>query len=134
MEIHPSWSYLWDEFREDYVLLSMEKYRGKGLEHCLIFCKFDGTVMRIEDDELAFALKQRMQEAGVPIVYERPPVEFDINAKRNELDQTTADFAERQTKWAEVRRQYEELYQKRQQKLAELRAAKETRRGSVSPA
>ena len=124
VEIHPSWSYLWDEFRDDYVLYCLEKYRGTGSDHCLIFCKFDGTFLRIEDNSLSSALKQRMLDAGVPIVCERPLVEFDINAKQNEVFKAYATFEERQARWEEIRQQYEELYKQRQQNLVKLKAEK----------
>jgi hypothetical protein len=57
------------------------------LNNCSIYDLKERMTIRVEDDRLSYALKQRMRESGVPIVRELPP-------GKNVLEKAVAELME----------------------------------------
>jgi hypothetical protein len=60
--------YLWSSGTNDqYLLLALSDNRASPHD-CLIFHKLSSTVLRIDDEQLAIAIKHKMVDSGVPIM------------------------------------------------------------------
>jgi hypothetical protein len=80
-----SQSFYWNERKDDYVLLKVSGDDLNSIDHCLIYNAKEHYSTIIEDDDLEVRIMRKMQDAGVPIVKERPPGENIVARMINDM-------------------------------------------------
>jgi hypothetical protein len=75
------WAHLWNEERYKWVLLKVIGNDLTSIEDCVIYDSVFGVMKLIENDDLSFAIKREMRNAGIPIVTKsqvgKPEFDYD---------------------------------------------------------
>ena len=91
-----SWSHLWREQKNDFVLVKVHGDDRTSIDDCLIHNIREHSTLIIEDDDLADAIMTEMRNAGVPIVSkeEYPSGQSDLERLITELVKSGKSISE----------------------------------------
>ena len=91
---------------------------------CMIYDLKDRLIVRIEDDEIYYALKKRMLDAGVPVIRELPPGQHILEQAIQELMSVGMENEEIGIVHEELKEMYEKGMERKaiEQRLEVLKA------------